>query len=72
MQPAGEQRPDDEFNWVAFSPDGRSLAVSTDLSTAKTGKGTVSLWDVNTGKLLALANDAAGFLGLTFSPDGRA
>jgi uncharacterized caspase-like protein len=66
MQPAGEERPDDEFASVAFGPNGRHLAAST----SKIGHGAVSLWDVNTGKMLALANATGEFRHLTFSPDG--
>lgn len=69
MQPAGEERPDDQFKSVVFSPNGYHLAASAD----RIGHGAVSLWDVNTGKLLALAKATGvlvAFRRLTFSPDG--
>ena len=52
---------------VTYSPDGRTLAVSS--------KGTVNLWDANTGRLKATLNAHAENSwydppGVTYSPDG--
>ena len=50
---------------VAFSPDGKTLAL------ASLG-GSVQLWDVATGKLMESLNGHSGaVLSLAFSPDGR-
>ena len=49
--------------WVAFSPDGKTLATSSWASGPK-------LWNVNSGEEVAMS--AAGAPGpVTFSPDGR-
>jgi WD40 repeat protein len=51
---------------VAFSPDGRRLAVGSSGSEA------VKLWDTETRQeVLTLSADGSGFEGLQFSPDGR-
>ncbi|MEV4743569.1 helix-turn-helix domain-containing protein [Streptomyces sp. NPDC049555] len=50
---------------VAFSPDGRTLAVGD-------AKGAVSLWDVRSHRLVAtLAGASEAVTGLAFAPDGR-
>ena len=50
---------------VAFSPDGRTLAMAS-------YGGTVQLWDVASGKLLeSLKGHSSVALGVAFSPDGR-
>ena len=50
---------------VAFSPDGKTLALAS-------FEGTVQLWDVATGKLLkTLKGHSSGVGAVAFSPDGR-
>ena len=50
---------------LAFSPDGRMLAIGGDDPL-------VHFWDVRTGTLVReLEQDVGGVLGLEFSPDGR-
>jgi hypothetical protein len=48
---------------VAFSPDGKRLAVGQ--------AGTVSLWDAATGKELSVPAGSKGVASLAFSPDGK-
>jgi WD40 repeat protein len=57
---------DDHLLWcIALSPDGRTLATGT-------MQGTISLWDVATGKRRAgLRGHREGVHGLAFSPDGK-
>jgi WD40 repeat protein len=51
---------------VAFSPDGRRLAIGSSGSEA------VKLWDAQTRQeVLTLSGEGSGFGGLKFSPDGR-
>jgi eukaryotic-like serine/threonine-protein kinase len=51
---------------VAFSPDGRRLAASSN------GQEAVKLWDAATGQeVLTLSGEGSQFLGLKFSFDGR-
>ena len=60
--PAGSQ----EVRVVAFSPDGRMLAVGGKL-------GDTGLWDVADGHLIATLANPSGFSGesLVFAPDGQ-
>jgi WD40 repeat protein len=53
---------------VAFSPDGRRIA----LASGQFLKGEVKLWDIPTGReLLTLRGHPANIYGILFSPDGR-
>lgn len=49
--------------WLAFSPDGQNLAVAF-------GQGTVSNWDLRTGKPLFAKEIGNGTWALVFNPDG--
>jgi len=50
---------------VTFSPDGKILASTSFYAS----DGTVMLWDVETGEVLAII-DVPGASGVDFSPDG--
>ena len=53
------------FSTVAFSPDGKTLAGGG-------GDRVVKLWDVATGRPLAVLPGHEGYIAsLAFSPDGR-
>jgi WD40 repeat protein len=60
----------------AFSPDGRRLATASSEGDGEDTVGEVRVWDVTTGRLLAVATDARYELGrvdtVAFSADGRA
>jgi len=60
----------------AFSPDGNRLATASSEGDGEDTVGEVRVWDVATGKLLAVATDARYELGrvrtVAFSGDGRA
>ena len=59
--------PGSRIYFLAFSPNGRSLA-----SAAYFDDGTIELWDVATGKLIqTLVGHTDGVKALAFSPDGR-
>ncbi len=61
---SGQNRPG-QVEDVAFSPDGKTLAVAS-------REGSVQLWDVATGKLLeTLKGHSSAVLSVAFSPDGR-
>jgi WD40 repeat protein len=67
-----------EPNAVSFSPDGRQLAVAStkfDLprrgKTAGPGKSEVTLFDVNSQKVLLKLRDAGIVNSVAFSPDGK-
>ena len=51
-------------NSVAFSPDGKTLAVGN-------GNETVTLWDVATHKSIAILRGHLGLVTVAFSPDGK-
>jgi WD40 repeat protein len=48
---------------IAFSPDGQTLAVGTDL-------GELKLWDLPSGQEILELDDYVAVMGLAFSPDG--
>lgn len=51
-------------NSIAFSPDGRTLAVGN-------GDSTVGLWDVATRRSIAVLRGHVGLTTVAFSPDGK-
>jgi WD40 repeat protein/DNA-binding XRE family transcriptional regulator len=56
---------------VAFSPDGKTLAVGSGTAAAR-GEGTVGLWDVTTRRQIGVIHgDGGGVSALAFSPDGK-
>ncbi len=60
----------DRVNALAFSPDGKSLAVG---SGAPSRGGDITLWDAVTGRLVQAVRDrhSDAVLSLDFSPDGK-
>src|SRR5262249_54524072 len=57
---------------LAFSPDGKTLAVGTGGLELKRGPGEVKLWDVATGREGGvLLRRAEGVTALAFFPDGK-
>jgi hypothetical protein len=60
----------------AFSPDGRLVATASSAGDGVDTVGEVRVWDVATGRLLAVATDAGYALGrvstVAFSEDGKA
>jgi WD40 repeat protein len=58
---------------VAFSPDGKTLAVGYWSNEGKQFRGGIGLWDVDTGKKRDLFQHepSRGVIRLTFCPDGR-
>ena len=61
---------EDRANAIAFSPDGKTLAVG---SGEPSRGGDITLWDVASGKLVRSLHDRHSdtVLSLDFSPDGR-
>ncbi len=49
--------------FAAFSPDGSRIATASDDATAR-------IWDVATGKQIAVLQHKASVLTVAFSPDG--
>jgi eukaryotic-like serine/threonine-protein kinase len=56
---------------LAFDRDGRRLALASGATDRKTFTGTLIVWDAAGKQLLAVEDQAGGFSGLAFSPDGR-
>jgi len=54
-----------EFSELAFSPNGMIIATSR-------YRGTVDLWDIQTGARIAVLTDRRSVQDITFSPDGAA
>lgn len=71
VAPAGaaEEPPPSAPYMVAFSPDGRRLAVVTGKPDAKFA---LTVWDMGTLRRLWVLRDRPGIPTLAFSPDGRA
>jgi WD40 repeat protein len=61
-----------EVYCVAFSPDGKTMAVGSGTAAAS-GDGVVDLWDVAARRLVGVirAGDGGGVSALAFSPDGK-
>src|SRR5580692_8933702 len=65
---AAEAPPPPAPYMVAFSPDGRLLAVVTGKRDAKDA---LTVWDVATLRRLWVVRDRPGIPAVAFSPDGR-
>jgi WD40 repeat protein len=65
---AAEEPPPPAPYMVAFSPDGRTLAVVTGKRDAKEA---LTVWDVATLRRLWVLRDRPGIPSVAFSPDGR-
>lgn len=68
---------EDDYLGLAFSPDGAVLAGSSDTTKSPHLFNQIRLWDVKTGKLTktlvgpdTAPPDTAGYMSLTYSPDG--
>ena len=65
--------PPGHVHLLAFSPDGKVLASSSEEPSPRARDRQIVLWDVATGKVLRrLAGHPQPINGLTFSPDGKA
>jgi hypothetical protein len=67
----------DQVNALAFSPDGSKLAVGTKYIASLHGgfgnhRGTITLWEVPSGKKIGSARKLEPVFALAFSPDGTA
>ena len=75
-QPPGASsagRPVDAITAVAFSPDGKTLAISRRIQEASRWSGRIELWDVNSGQTRRVIRGFDGSVwSLSFSADGHA
>jgi hypothetical protein len=70
LQRPGANRPEDQFDSVAFTQDGRFVAATT--GSVSFARGSLMLWDAKTGALIrTLQGGAGGFASLTFSSDSH-
>src|SRR6185369_5948349 len=60
------------FLRMAFSPDGRRIALTHGDMRPNTPPGEIAIWDVETGRdVFTLSGHATHVTALAFSPDGR-
>src|SRR4029077_6817102 len=57
---------------LAFSPDGKRMAVGNASAASSLHGGEIKLWDITTGKIIRTLEPNAGSQGIVvFSPDGK-